>query len=137
FTIVPDYFAPLGVSLIGKAVQRGDSLIRLHDLREWTDDPHRSVDDTPFGGGPGMVMKPDPWGAAIDAVAGAQAPGGRGPSDVTLVVPSPSGVLFTQAMAAELAGAGTRAEAGAIAAVGAGTRRLIFACGRYEGIDER
>lgn len=116
-TIFPEYFAPLGVSLIGKAVQRGDILIRVHDLREWTDDPHRTVDDTPFGGGPGMVMKPDPWGAAIDALAGGAEPA------ATLVVPSPSGELFTQQTAAEMA------------ADTAG--RLIFACGRYEGIDER
>ena len=70
-TIFPEYFAPLGVSLIGKAVQRGDIAVGVHDLRSWAHDPHRTVDDTPFGGGPGMVMRPEPWGEALDAVLGA------------------------------------------------------------------
>ena len=87
-TIFPDYFGsvgadgrvgesgPLGVSLIGKAAGRGDIDFRVHDLRSWTTDVHHTVDDTPFGGGPGMVMKPDVWGDAIDAVtAGAGSPG--------------------------------------------------------------
>lgn len=119
FTIFVEYFAPVDVSLIGKAVQRGDIVIAVHDLRKWTHDVHRTVDDTPFGGGPGMVMKPEPWGEALDAVVG-PAPG-EGEPDAQLIVPTPSGTLFTQAMAAELASA----------------RHLVFACGRYEGIDDR
>ncbi len=128
-TIFPDYFGrvgpdghvgatgPLGVSLIGKAAARGDIDFRVHDLRTWTTDVHHTVDDTPFGGGPGMVMKPDVWGAALDAVL----------SDTTashparLIVPTPSGRAFTQELAAAYA-----AEA-----------HLVFACGRYEGIDSR
>jgi tRNA (guanine37-N1)-methyltransferase len=126
-TIFPEYFAPLHVSLIGRAVQRGDITVALHDLRRWTHDPHRTVDDTPFGGGPGMVMRPEPWGEALDEVlggvaggrsAGAQLPRSEGPQ---LVVPTPSGALFNQAIAAELATAS----------------HLVFACGRYEGIDAR
>jgi len=111
-TIFPEYFAPLQLSLIGKAVQRGDITIGLHDLRSWTHDPHRTVDDTPFGGGPGMVMRPEPWGEALDAVLD---------DGTQLIVPTPAGVPFTQAIAGELAGAA----------------RLVFACGRYEGIDAR
>jgi tRNA (guanine37-N1)-methyltransferase len=114
-TIFPEYFAALDVSLIGKAVQRGDIAIGVHDLRSWAHDPHRTVDDAPYGGGPGMVMRPEPWGEALDAIAGA------GRAVPHLIVPSPAGVVFTQEMAAELAGAG----------------RLVFACGRYEGIDAR
>jgi tRNA (guanine37-N1)-methyltransferase len=131
-TIFPDYFGPvgadgrvgdsgpLGVSLIGKAAARGDIDFRVHNLRAWTKDIHHTVDDTPFGGGPGMVMKPDVWGAALDAVL---AP----PSTPTearpprLIVPTPSGTPFTQEMAASYAG----------------ERHLVFACGRYEGIDSR
>src|SRR5215510_4507222 len=96
-TIFPEYFAPIGVSLIGKAVQRGDITVSVHDLRGWTHDVHRTVDDTPFGGGPGMVMKPEPWGEALDAVVG------KAETDAQLIVPTPAGALFTQAMAAELA----------------------------------
>jgi tRNA (guanine37-N1)-methyltransferase len=107
------------VSLIGKAVQRGDIAIGVHDLRRWTHDVHRTVDDTPFGGGPGMVMKPDPWGEALDEIAGLAS--GPAQIDAQLIVPTPAGVLFTQAIAAELARA----------------PRLVFACGRYEGIDDR
>jgi len=116
-TIFPDYFAPLGVSLIGKAVQRGDIRVSVHDLRSWAHDPHRTVDDTPFGGGPGMVMRPEPWGEALDAILAAAAPAAR----PQLIVPTPAGRLFDQAIASELA----RCE------------HLIFACGRYEGIDAR
>src|SRR5215469_4541799 len=114
-TIFPEYFETLGVSLIGKAVQRGDIILNVHDLRSWAHDPHRTVDDAPFGGGPGMVMKPEPWGEALDAIAGPGEPAPR------LIIPSPAGVVFNQDMAAELAGAG----------------HLVFACGRYEGIDAR
>jgi tRNA (guanine37-N1)-methyltransferase len=119
-TIFPEYLAPLRVSLIGKAAERGVLDIRAHDLREWTHDVHRTVDDTPYGGGPGMVMKPEPWGEALDAVLADVAP--ESPELLpTLVVPTPSGRPFTQAAAARLAEAPW----------------LIFACGRYEGIDRR
>jgi tRNA (guanine37-N1)-methyltransferase len=111
-TIFPDYLAPLKQSLLGKAVERGLVEVAVHDLRQWTDDVHRTVDDAPYGGGPGMVMRPEPWGRALDAV---RPPGTR------LVVPTPAGQRFTQATAAEWA-----AEPG-----------LVFACGRYEGIDQR
>lgn len=115
-TIFPDYLAPLGLSLAGKARDKGLIDVRVHDLRDWTHDRHRTVDDTPYGGGAGMVMKPEPWGEALDAVLGDE-PRER----VTVVVPTPSGRPFTQAVARDLA---TR-------------ERLVFACGRYEGIDQR
>ena len=111
-SIFPDYLAPLGLSLPGKARVSGLLELAVHDLRGWTHDRHRTVDDTPYGGGAGMVMKPEPWGEALDEVAG---------DGATLVVPTPSGEPFTQALAAEF-----------------GTRdHLVFACGRYEGIDAR
>jgi tRNA (guanine37-N1)-methyltransferase len=114
-TIFPDYFGgPLGVSLIGKAAARGDLDFRLHDLRQWAADVHHTVDDTPFGGGPGMVMKPDVWGTALDAVLDDGPP-------ARLIVPTPSGTPFTQEMAAAYSG----------------EPRLVFGCGRYEGIDSR
>jgi tRNA (guanine37-N1)-methyltransferase len=109
-TIFPEYLGPLELSLIGRARGTGLVEVRVHDLRTWTHDVHRTVDDTPYGGGPGMVMRPEPWGEALDALDG-----GR------LVVPTPAGELFDQRMAGELAG----------------EEHLIFACGRYEGIDER
>jgi tRNA (guanine37-N1)-methyltransferase len=115
-TIFPDYFAPLKVSLLGKARAAGILDVHVHDLRDWTHDRHRTVDDTPYGGGPGMVMKPEPWGEALDTIAPAAAP-----SVPRLLVPTPSGRPFTQAMAAELAAEDW----------------LLFACGRYEGIDTR
>src|SRR5690242_271722 len=93
-TIFPGYFGPLQVSLLGKAAERGIIEIAVHDLRTWTYDVHRSVDDAPFGGGPGMVMSPVPWGEALDAVLGTGSPGAR------LIVPTPSGVPFRQEMAA-------------------------------------
>jgi tRNA (guanine37-N1)-methyltransferase len=151
-TIFPDYFGPidsrgqvgasgpLGVSLIGKAGARGDIDFRVHDLRRWTTDVHHAVDDSPFGGGPGMVMKPDVWGAALDEVLAEATPtpadAAPTPADATptpaeptpaeptparLVVPAPSGVPFTQQLASAYA-----AES-----------HLVFACGRYEGIDSR
>jgi len=113
-TIFPEYFAPLGVSLIGKAAQRGVIEFGVHDLRAWAHDPHHSVDDAPFGGGPGMIMKPGPWGEALDALV----PPGHA---ARLVLPSPAGVPFTQATAAQYAQ----------------ESHLVFACGRYEGIDAR
>lgn len=114
-TIFPDYLAPLELSLIGKAREQGLVEIVVHDLRDFTHDRHRTVDDTPYGGGAGMVMSPQPWGEALDHV--------RSLSDGEphLLVPSPSGVRFTQAMAHQLAA----------------EPWLAFACGRYEGIDER
>jgi tRNA (guanine37-N1)-methyltransferase len=118
-TIFPEYFGPLNVSLIGKAASRGDITFTVHDLRAWTHDVHRTVDDSPFGGGPGMVMKPEPWGEALDAVAGSAEQGGE-PAPL-LVIPSPAGVPFTQQHAARYSG----------------EPRVIFACGRYEGIDGR
>ena len=122
-TIFPEYFGPLRVSLIGKAADRGDITFGVHDLRSWTYDVHHSVDDTPFGGGPGMVMKPEPWGAALDALAGDPGAGvAVGPGhDPLLIVPTPSGVPFTQQHAVAYAA----------------EPWLIFACGRYEGIDGR
>jgi tRNA (guanine37-N1)-methyltransferase len=126
-TIFPEYFgSPLGVSLIGKAAARGDIEFSVHDLRRWATDVHRTVDDLPFGGGPGMVMKPDVWGDALDEIigpdpAGPAAVGLDSAARVRLVVPTPSGVPFTQDTAARYAAA----------------PRLIFACGRYEGIDGR
>lgn len=108
-SIFPDYFGPLDLSLIGKARASGSLSIRVHDLRAWTHDVHRTVDDTPYGGGPGMVMRPEPWGLSLDEL------GGR------LIVPSPAGVPFTQTMAQSLAS----------------EEHLTFACGRYEGIDQR
>ncbi len=120
-TIFPAYLAALDVSLIGRARREGLLDIRIHDLREHTTDRHRTVDDTPYGGGAGMVMKPEPWALALEQVAGdaAETPGtDRRP---VLLVPTPSGLPFRQAMAQELATAD----------------HLVVACGRYEGIDER
>ena len=93
-TIFPEYFAPLSLSLIGKARTSGLLDVAVHDLRTWTTDRHRTVDDTPSGGGAGMVMKPEPWGAALDELTA--------PGDL-LVIPTPAGQPFTQAIAAELA----------------------------------
>ncbi|MCM3657154.1 tRNA (guanosine(37)-N1)-methyltransferase TrmD [Agromyces mediolanus] len=114
-TIFPSFFDVLDLSLLGKARQSGLIEVAAHDLRDFTHDRHRTVDDTPYGGGAGMVMKPEPWGEALDAIVG------DGSSDALLVVPSPAGEPFTQQLARELA-----AEA-----------HLVFACGRYEGIDQR
>src|SRR5213080_2702595 len=114
-TIFPDYFGPLDVSLLGKARERGLVDLRVHDLRAWTDDVHRTVDDTPYGGGPGMVMRPEPWGRALDDVAP------RDAAQPLLVVPTPSGRRFTQ----------TDAQAWA------GQPWLVFAPARYEGLDAR
>ncbi len=114
-SIFPDYLAPLSLSLVGKAIASGVVGLGVHDLRDWTHDRHRTVDDTPYGGGAGMVMKPEPWGEALDEILGEDLEG------TTLVVPTPSGDPYRQAIAADLA---TR-------------RRLVFACGRYEGIDAR
>ncbi|MSW85429.1 MAG: tRNA (guanosine(37)-N1)-methyltransferase TrmD [Actinobacteria bacterium] len=115
-SIFPDYLAPLELSLVGKARETGQIDVRIHDLRNCTQDRHRTVDDTPYGGGPGMVMLPEPWGDALDAILDSDP--SRTP---VLVVPTPSGERFTQAHAAQWALGDW----------------LIFACGRYEGIDSR
>lgn len=140
-SIFPEYLAPLELSLIGKARQDGLLDLKVHDLRDFTTDRHRTVDDTPYGGGAGMVMKPEPWAQALTAVAAGRSGGARdagapddagtpgtpesaGPEDAAkpvLIVPSPAGERFTQATAHELAE----------------EDQLVFACGRYEGIDER
>jgi tRNA (guanine37-N1)-methyltransferase len=132
-SIFPEYLAPLELSLIGKARQDGLLDLHVHDLRDFTTDKHRSVDDTPYGGGAGMVMKAEPWAQALASVAGlrpaetrpaetppAEARQGSSAKPV-LIVPSPAGERFSQALAYELAD----------------EDRLVFACGRYEGIDER
>ncbi len=112
-TIFPAFFDVLDVSLIGKARDRGILDMRVHDLRNWAHDRHRTVDDTPYGGGAGMVMKkPEPWGEALDEIL---------TEDAVLLVPSPAGELFSQRMARSLAE----------------ESHLVFACGRYEGIDQR
>jgi tRNA (guanine37-N1)-methyltransferase len=111
-TIFPEFFSVLDVSLLGRARESGLLELVVHDLRDFTHDRHRTVDDTPYGGGAGMVMKPEPWGEAFDRILTAES---------TVVFPSPAGERFTQDMARELADAS----------------HLVFACGRYEGIDQR
>jgi tRNA (guanine37-N1)-methyltransferase len=111
-TIFPDFFGVLDISLLGKARERGIIELSVHDLREFTYDRHRTVDDTPYGGGAGMVMRPEPWGEALDATI---------TPETVVIVPTPAGVPFTQATARELAQ----------------EKHLVFACGRYEGIDQR
>lgn len=118
-SIFPEYLAALDLSLIGKARRQGLLELSVADLRQYTTDRHRTVDDTPYGGGAGMVMKPEPWAQALEDVL-ARGPAAEGQRPV-LVVPSPAGEVFTQAVARELAG----------------REHLVFACGRYEGIDER
>lgn len=115
-TIFPDYFTPLDLSLLGKARSAGLVDLHVHDLRSWTHDRHHTVDDTPYGGGAGMVMRPEPWGDALDALAPVD-----GDQQPRLLVMTPSGRRFDQQVAEELA-----AEAW-----------LMVACGRYEGIDQR
>ncbi len=113
-TIFPEYLEPLRTALLGRAAERGLVQLQVHDLRTWTHDVHKAVDDSPYGGGPGMVMKPAVWGAALDEVcAGDPVP--------LLVVPTPAGIPFTQQLAQQWAT----------------EPRLVFACGRYEGIDQR
>ena len=111
-SIFPEYFAPLDLSLIGKARANGTLRLAVHDLRSWTHDVHHSVDDAPYGGGPGMVMKAPVWGEALDEIC---------TEDTVLVIPTPAGRLFTQN------------DAQAWTA----QPHLVFACGRYEGIDQR
>jgi tRNA (guanine37-N1)-methyltransferase len=114
-TIFPAFFDVLEVSLLGRARETGLIDVRVHDLRDWAHDRHRTVDDTPYGGGAGMVMKPEPWGAALDAIV---AESGTTP---TFVFPSPAGERFVQRTAREWSD----------------LDHLVFGCGRYEGIDER
>ena len=111
-TIFPTYLDPLRQSLPGKAIESGLVQLQVHDLRRWTHDVHRSVDDTPYGGGPGMVMRAPVWGEALDEICSESS---------LLVVPTPAGALFTQATAQRWSS----------------TTHLVFACGRYEGIDQR
>ena len=111
-TIFPEFFSVLDVSLLGKARQTGLLELGVHDLRDFTHDRHRTVDDTPYGGGAGMVMKPEPWGEAFDSILTPES---------VVIFPSPAGERFSQATARELADA----------------QHLVFGCGRYEGIDQR
>ncbi|TLW91408.1 tRNA (guanosine(37)-N1)-methyltransferase TrmD [Saccharomonospora piscinae] len=111
-TIFPEYLEPLRAALLGRALDRGLLELGVHDLRDWTHDVHRAVDDAPYGGGPGMVMKPQVWGDALDDVCGER---------TRLIVPTPAGRPFTQRLAHEYAE----------------QEHLVFACGRYEGIDQR
>jgi len=114
-SIFPEYLSALELSLLGKARERGLVDVHVHDLRRWTDDVHRTVDDAPYGGGPGMVMRPEPWGRALDDIAAA------GESPPLVVVPTPSGRSFTQSDAQAWVG----------------EERLVFTPARYEGIDAR
>ena len=111
-SIFPQFFDVLDISLLGKAKAQELLEVKIHDLRDYTEDKHRTVDDTPFGGGAGMLMKPEPWGQALDEVIS---------QDTIVIFPSPAGELFKQATAQELSSA----------------KHLVFACGRYEGIDQR
>lgn len=117
-SIFPSYFDGLELSLLGKARESGILDLRIHDLRDWTSDRHRTVDDTPYGGGAGMVMKPEPWGLALDALVSSVPEPVEGP---TIIFPSPAGEVFRQATARDFAE----------------RSHLIIGCGRYEGIDER
>lgn len=111
-SIFPEFFRVLDISLLGKAKALDLLEVKIHDLRDFTDDKHRTVDDTPFGGGAGMLMKAEPWGQALDSVM---------TPETIVIFPSPAGKLFKQATAQELSQA----------------KHLVFACGRYEGIDQR
>ena len=113
-SIFPDYLTPLKLSLLGKAQDKGIVSINIHDLREQTNDVHHSVDDTPYGGGAGMVMSAEPWGNAIDAITNET-------DMVDLIILTPAGKKFDQQMAAQFSK----------------KSHLVFACGRYEGIDAR
>ena len=115
-SIFPDYLAPLGLSLVGRAAELGILDLRVHDLRDHTHDRHRTVDDSPYGGGPGMVMRPEPWGDQLDSLLADGAP-----DRPRILIPSPSGRPLNHDYAAELSGESW----------------LVIACGRYEGIDQR
>jgi tRNA (guanine37-N1)-methyltransferase len=113
-TIFPDYFDALNLSLLGKARDKNLIQFQAHDLRNWTFDKHKTVDDSPYGGGAGMLMKPEPWGLAFDELLD--------PDGETIVIfTNPAGEVFKQATAQELSNA----------------KHIVFACGRYEGIDQR
>ena len=114
-TIFPAFFDPLELSLLGKARSRGLIDLRVHDLRDAATDRHRTVDGTPAGGGAGMVMRAEPWGATLDSIIEESA------DDPLIIFPSPAGAVFTQTVARELAT----------------ESHLVFGCGRYEGIDQR
>lgn len=136
-TIFPEYLTPLRTALLGKAIDKGLVSVEVHDLRRWTHDVHKAVDDSPYGGGPGMVMKPTVWGDALDEVLGNENPSGEdssgedssggdsstenSSSGPLLVVPTPAGVPFTQRTAERWST----------------EEHIVFACGRYEGIDQR
>jgi tRNA (guanine37-N1)-methyltransferase len=113
-SIFPDYFKVLELSLLGKAQETGLISFRAHDLRNWTHDRHKTVDDSPYGGGAGMVMRPEPWGEAFDELLETN-------SSPVVIFTTPAGIPFTQALAQELSEA----------------EHIVFACGRYEGIDQR
>ena len=113
FTIFPAVVeGPLSGSLLGRAIDAGLLDVRVHDLREWTQERHRSVDDAPFGGGPGMVMKPEPFFAAVESLD---------PERGRVLLTSPAGRRLDQALVRELSSEG----------------HLTILCGRYEGVDER
>lgn len=118
-TIFPEYLAPLRLSVVGRGIDAGLIELQVHDLRDYTHDRHRTVDDAPYGGGPGMVMKPEPWGEALDAVITSGTAAGW--ADPVLVVTDPGGEVLRQSTVAEFADRSW----------------LIIACGRYEGIDSR
>ena len=111
-TIFPDYFAPLKLSLLGKASEAGIVEFQIHDLRGFARNNHHAVDDTPYGGGAGMVMLPEVWGLALDPLM---------VEDTDLIILTPAGKRFDQPMAQSLSAAS----------------HIVFACGRYEGIDDR
>ena len=113
-SIFPEYLSPLKLSLLGKAQDKGLLAINIHDLRDQTTDVHHSVDDTPYGGGAGMVMSPVAWGEAIDQIS-------SDADQIDLVILTPAGKKFNQKMAYEFSK----------------SKQIIFACGRYEGIDAR
>ena len=124
-TIFPEFFGVLDVSLLGRARERGIIDVSVHDLRDFTHDRHRTVDDTPYGGGAGMVMRPEPWGealdATLDATLGSTDDDATSSHDAVVIFPSPAGERFTQATALDLSH----------------ESHLVFGCGRYEGIDQR
>lgn len=113
-TIFPDYFDALNLSLLGKAREKNLIKFEAHDLRNWTSDKHKTVDDSPYGGGAGMLMKPEPWGLAFDELLHAN-------GETIVIFTNPAGEVFKQSTAQELASA----------------KHIVFACGRYEGIDQR
>lgn len=113
-TIFPDYFDALNLSLLGKAREKNIIQFEAHDLRKWTFDKHKTVDDSPYGGGAGMLMKAEPWGLAFDELLDPQ-------GESIVIFTNPAGEVFKQATAQELSEA----------------KHLVFACGRYEGIDQR